>query len=59
MDEILPNLFLGNYQSARNLDFLVQKKITHILVVGNELDKHYPGVSFNTKKLNLITLISC
>eukprot|EP01111_Echinosteliopsis_oligospora_P009794 TRINITY_DN2938_c0_g1_i1.p1 TRINITY_DN2938_c0_g1~~TRINITY_DN2938_c0_g1_i1.p1 ORF type:complete len:182 (+),score=48.81 TRINITY_DN2938_c0_g1_i1:174-719(+) len=42
MDEILPNLFLGNAANSRDLKNLQENKITHILVVGSGLQQNHP-----------------
>lgn len=40
---ILENLFLGDTFDAKNLKFLKQNQISHILVVGSELEVFYPN----------------
>ncbi len=44
MDQILPGLYLGNAESARNLVSLQENKISHILVAGRELKVLYADV---------------
>jgi len=39
---ISPGLFLGNMRASENLALLKENKITHILVVGCDLEKHFP-----------------
>jgi hypothetical protein len=46
MDNIEPGLYLGDLFSGRGLELLTKNKITHILVVGMELTKHFPEVFF-------------
>ena len=40
---ILPNLYLGSIGAARNLKFLQQRRITHILTIGNNLPVFFRG----------------
>jgi len=42
MNQILPHLYLGNMFAAKNAALLEQNKISHVLVVGVELRKHFP-----------------
>lgn len=42
MSLILENLFLGDIVDAKNLKFLKQNQISHILMVGSELEPFYP-----------------
>jgi len=42
MDNIIPGLYLGDVEASEDLDMLRNNKITHILVAGSGLDKHYP-----------------
>lgn len=44
MNEILPGLYLGDADSARDLTALQENKISHILIVGKELRMHYADV---------------
>lgn len=47
MSEIIPGkLFLGDMDVSEEREWLEQNNISHILVVGSELDQHYPHVSF-------------
>jgi protein-tyrosine phosphatase len=43
MDEIIPGVFLGNYDQAENLPLLERYKITHILNVANGLENCFPN----------------
>ena len=43
-DEILPNIFVGNYAFALNKKLLEENKITHILNCGNGLKNFYPKI---------------
>ena len=42
MSFILENLFLGDIVDAKNLKFLKQNRITHILIVADEFEPFYP-----------------
>ena len=42
MDEVIPNLFVGDYTSAGNLKELSRAGITHIVVAGHELQPRFP-----------------
>jgi len=42
MDNIIPGLFLGDMEASENLELLHKHNITHIIVAGNLLTKHYP-----------------
>jgi dual specificity phosphatase 12 len=39
LDEIIPNLFLGDIMQARNVQHLKENKITHIISVGETLEE--------------------
>lgn len=39
LDEIVPNLFLGDIIQARNVQDLRENKITHIISVGETLEE--------------------
>jgi len=42
MSNILPGLYLGDVWNSEDLDLLKERKITHILVVGIDLEQNYP-----------------
>jgi protein-tyrosine phosphatase len=42
LDEIVPGLYLSDAQAASSLETLQHFKITHVLVVGDELTRHFP-----------------
>jgi hypothetical protein len=39
LDEIIPDLFLGDIMQARNVQHLKENKITHIISVGETLEE--------------------
>lgn len=41
--QITSQLFVGNYSSSRNFEFINENKITHILTVANDIDPEYPS----------------
>src|SRR3954452_7994567 len=43
MVEILPGLFLGDRESARNKDLLIEKGVTHIVNCTEELPCYFEG----------------
>ena len=64
-DEILPNIFVGNYAFALNKKLLEENKITHILNCGNGLKNFYPKIFkykqiplYDSKTQNLIQYIN-
>ena len=44
MDEILPNLYLGNLRDANNEGVLRAEKITHVLSIIDQEVKRYPCI---------------
>lgn len=44
MNHIIDNIFIGNLYDARNYELLKKNNITHILVVGEELDGNFPNL---------------
>jgi len=42
LNNISPGLFLGSIWASEDLHLLKENKITHILIVGNNLKKNYP-----------------
>ena len=64
-DEVLPNIYVGNYAFALNQKLLEQNKITHILNCGNGLKNFYPKIFkykqiplYDSKTQNLIQYIT-
>lgn len=43
LDQILPHLYLSNRYGAWNLKLLIEKNITHVLIVGEELSAYFPS----------------
>ena len=43
ISQVLPWLFIGQFESANNLDLLLKHKITHILNVSGELSNSFPA----------------
>jgi len=43
MDEIVENIFIGNYSAASNKSLLQEKGVTHILIAANNLEKFFPN----------------
>lgn len=41
-NEIIENLWLGDENSSKDHDFLTSNNISHILVAGHALQKHFP-----------------
>ena len=52
INEITPQLYLGNNESAKNKEMLLQMEITHILVVGFYLHEYYPD-TFTYKTIEI------
>ena len=52
MQEILPGLYLGDYQAASNLEVLKEAGITHILIAAQECSARFPE-QFTYKKVGL------
>lgn len=52
INEITPRLYLGNNESAKNKEMLLQMEITHILVVGFYLHEYYPD-TFTYKTIEI------
>jgi len=44
-DEILPGLYLGDYESAKNRTGLLELGVTHVLIAAEGIDTWYPEVS--------------
>ena len=64
-DEILPNIYVGNYAFALNKKLLEENKIIHILNCGNCLKNFYPKIFkykqiplYDSKTQNLIQYIN-
>ena len=49
MDEILPNLYLGNLKDANNRDLLKAKGITHVLSIIDLPVTRYPDLCIYKK----------
>ena len=65
LDEILPNIYVGNYAFALNKKLLEENKIIHILNCGNCLKNFYPKIFkykqiplYDSKTKNLIQYIN-
>lgn len=52
MTHIYENIYIGDEDDAKNFDLLKEKKITHILIAGKYLEKHYPD-SFEYHQINI------
>ena len=52
INEITPQLYLGNNESAKDKEMLLQMEITHILVVGFYLHEYYPD-TFTYKTIEI------
>lgn len=52
MQEILPGLYLGDYQAASNLEVLKEASITHILIAAEECSARFPE-QFTYKKVGI------
>lgn len=57
MDQIEDKIYLGSAYASRNKEKLKQFGITHILVVGAELETHHPKVSEISKSLRVYSRI--
>ena len=64
-NEVIPNIFVGNYAFALNKKLLLENKITHILNCGNGLKNFYPKIFkykqiplYDSKTQNLIQYIN-
>ncbi len=44
-------VFLGNQKASENKDLLIKNKISHILLVGNELEAVFQEVKIHQKKI--------
>jgi protein-tyrosine phosphatase len=55
LDEIIPNLFLGDIMQARNVQHLKENKITHIISVGETLEEDkYKDFTLFPKKITAL-----
>lgn len=52
MTHIYENIYIGDEDDAKNFSLLQEKKITHILIAGKYLEKHYPD-SFIYYQINI------
>jgi hypothetical protein len=43
------NILFGNQKSSENKELLIKDKITHLLLIGNELEELFREVKFNKK----------
>jgi len=43
IDRVIEGLYVGNEAAARKKEILEQDGITNVLVVGNQLQQHFPG----------------
>ena len=57
IDKVVEGLFVGNEAVSSNLEVLRRHKITHILVAGYGLKKHFPG-SFEYKQFDMADMPS-